>query len=64
VLFLLLTGINCLLFKFDNPWIDGISRSMVLAVAGAALLYGLKVSEEVNHTAGILFKKVKGMFGK
>jgi O-antigen/teichoic acid export membrane protein len=63
VVFLLLAGINSFLFKFDNPWIDGISRSVVLAVTGAVLLYAVKVSEEVNHTVGTLFRKVMG-FGK
>jgi O-antigen/teichoic acid export membrane protein len=61
VVFLLLAGINCFLFTFNNPWIDGISRSVVLAVSGAVLLYALKVSEEVNRTVGILFKKVRGL---
>ncbi|MDR3180986.1 MAG: oligosaccharide flippase family protein [Prevotellaceae bacterium] len=62
--FLLLIGINHLLFKFDNPLIDGIIRCVVLAVAGAALLYMLKVSDEVNDTVRALWKKVKGLFGK
>jgi O-antigen/teichoic acid export membrane protein len=62
--FLFLTGINYLLFKFDNPWIDGISRSMTLAVVGVALLYVFKVSEEVNNTARILLKRVRRWFGK
>jgi hypothetical protein len=64
VIFLLLTGINCFLFKFNNPWIDGISRSMTLAVAGAALLYVLKVSEEVNNTVRVLLKRIRRWFGK
>jgi O-antigen/teichoic acid export membrane protein len=63
-IFLFLIGINYFLFKFDNPWLDGISRSVALAVAGAVLLYLLKVSEEVNNTVRILLNKVRGLFGK
>jgi O-antigen/teichoic acid export membrane protein len=64
VVFLLLAGINYFLFKFDNPWIDGISRSVVLALVGATLLYVLKVSEEVNHTVRAALNKVRGKFRK
>ncbi|MDR0581537.1 MAG: polysaccharide biosynthesis C-terminal domain-containing protein [Prevotellaceae bacterium] len=64
VIFLLLTGINYFLFKFDNPWIDGISRSIVLAATGAVLLYVLKVSGEVNNTARALVNKVKHLLWK
>jgi O-antigen/teichoic acid export membrane protein len=64
VIFLLLTGINSFLFKFDNPWIDGISRSLVLVVAGAGLVYLLKVSGEVNHTVRVILNKIKSLFGK
>ncbi|MDR3184874.1 MAG: oligosaccharide flippase family protein [Prevotellaceae bacterium] len=62
--FLLLIGINCLLFKFNNPLIDGIIRCVVLATVGAGLLYVLKVSDEVNSTVRALWKKVKELFGK
>jgi O-antigen/teichoic acid export membrane protein len=61
---LLLIILNCFLFKFDNPWIDGINRSVVLALVGAALLYVLKVSEEVNNTARVVLNKVKNKFRK
>ena len=64
VVFLLLTGVNCVLFKFDNPWIDGISRSVILTLVGAVLLYALKVSEDVNNLMRAGLNKVKGLFGK
>jgi hypothetical protein len=59
VVFLLLAGVNYFLFKFDNPWIDGISRSVVLAVVGAALLYVLKVSDEVNSTVRAVWHRLR-----
>ncbi|MDR3350107.1 MAG: oligosaccharide flippase family protein [Prevotellaceae bacterium] len=58
-IFLLLAGINCFLFQFDNPWIDAICRSAVLATAGAILLYALKISEDVNSTVRLLLNKLK-----
>jgi O-antigen/teichoic acid export membrane protein len=64
MIFLLLTGLHYCLFKFDNPWLDGISRCVVLTAAGAALLYLFNVSEDVNNTARLLFKKVQRLFRK
>jgi O-antigen/teichoic acid export membrane protein len=62
VIFLLLAGINYVLFKFDNPWIDGISRSVVLTLVGAGLLYALKVSGDVNNLVCAGLNKVKRLF--
>jgi O-antigen/teichoic acid export membrane protein len=63
-IFLLLTGLNHFLFKFDNPWVDGIIRSVVLAIVGAALLRVLKVSDEVNHTVRVMVNKARRLFRK
>jgi O-antigen/teichoic acid export membrane protein len=64
LIFLFLTGLNYFLFKFDNPWTDGIIRSVALAIVGVALLHVLKVSDEVNHTVRVMVNKVRGLFRK
>jgi O-antigen/teichoic acid export membrane protein len=56
IIFLLLVGINYFLIKFDNPWTDGICRTIVLIVVGTVLIYGWKVSDEFNNTVRKLLK--------
>ncbi|GHV66077.1 hypothetical protein FACS1894199_08690 [Bacteroidia bacterium] len=58
LIFTLLIGINYLLYKFENPWLDGISRTVVIVAVGGGLLYVLKVSEELTNTVKVIFRKV------
>jgi O-antigen/teichoic acid export membrane protein len=58
VIFLLLTGVNSLLFTFDNPWVDGICRTLLLAATGMVLLYFFKVSPDVNNTIRAIIRRV------
>ncbi|MDL2252407.1 lipopolysaccharide biosynthesis protein [Odoribacter sp. OttesenSCG-928-J03] len=48
-IFALLLGINILMPKVLNPWMDGLYRTALTVVAGLGLLYGLKVSDDVNR---------------
>jgi O-antigen/teichoic acid export membrane protein len=54
-----MSGINSLLFEIDNPWFDGIFRTAIIAVTGAALLYFFKISKELNNIVLIIIKKIK-----
>lgn len=55
-LIVLLLGIDYLLPHVENPWIDGIYRSLVLVVTGGMLLYLFKVSKEINTIIARVFR--------
>ncbi len=47
-LFLLL-GINYLLPTLNNPWVDGIYRTLIMCFTAVLSTYYLRISEDVNH---------------
>jgi O-antigen/teichoic acid export membrane protein len=51
IIFMIMIGINYILPKWDNlnPWFDGIYRTAIIIVIGAALLYFFKISKDVNR---------------
>jgi O-antigen/teichoic acid export membrane protein len=59
MIFFTMTGINYLLFEIDNPWLDGICRTAIISVIGAALLYFFKVSSDLNNTILVIVRKLK-----
>lgn len=46
-LIMLLCGFNCFLPDFNNPWGDGIFRSVIVSVFGIVLFYTWNISEEI-----------------
>jgi O-antigen/teichoic acid export membrane protein len=60
IIFSVLTVMNYFLFTFENPWIDGIFRTTLTAVTGVALVYVLKVSDDVNRTAQVAIRRITG----
>lgn len=46
-LIMLLCGFNCFLPDFNNPWGDGIFRSIIVSVLGIVLFYTWNISEEI-----------------
>jgi O-antigen/teichoic acid export membrane protein len=59
VIFLIITAVNYVLVKINNPWIDGIYRTTIIAIIGVALIYFSKVSAEVNNTMIIIIKNIR-----
>ncbi|MDR1681727.1 MAG: oligosaccharide flippase family protein [Prevotellaceae bacterium] len=59
LIFLLLIGLNAFWFTLANPWLDGFCRTLFLALAGAALLYIAKVSDDVQRTLKVIAVKLK-----
>jgi O-antigen/teichoic acid export membrane protein len=58
--FLIALGANHFLFTFNNPWVDGIHRTAIVATLGVALLYLFKVSDDLNSTTRTLLKRIFG----
>jgi O-antigen/teichoic acid export membrane protein len=48
VIFIIMIGINYFLPKPNNPWLDGILRTAIIIVIGAALVYFFKISNDLN----------------
>ncbi len=59
LLFALLIGINSSGFRLENPWVDGILRSVVTLLAGVLLIYYGRVSEEINRLIDRFLGKAK-----
>ena len=47
-----LLGINLIIYKFDNPIVDGIIRSLLILGIGGFAILKLKLSEDVNRLWG------------
>jgi O-antigen/teichoic acid export membrane protein len=50
--------VNSIWFKFMNPYIDGIIRSIFISVLFISIVLGLKISDDLNATVNFLFKKI------
>ncbi|MDR3246335.1 MAG: polysaccharide biosynthesis C-terminal domain-containing protein [Prevotellaceae bacterium] len=59
MILLVMTGINSFLGEIDNPWLDGIFRTSIIALIGTALLYFFKISKDLNNIVLIIIKKIK-----
>ena len=56
----LLFGLDALLPVLDNCWLDCAYRTAVVGLAGCALIYFGKVSEDVNGLLDAMVEKVRG----
>ncbi|MDR0667710.1 MAG: oligosaccharide flippase family protein [Prevotellaceae bacterium] len=59
LIFLLLIGINYFLFDFANPWVDGLCRTLLLALCSAVLLYVLNVSDDLRRTVKAIANRLR-----
>ncbi|MDR0982479.1 MAG: lipopolysaccharide biosynthesis protein [Culturomica sp.] len=50
--------INSSDLAFENPWIDGITRSLITALIAIAMVYFMKVSQEVNMLIKSVARKI------
>jgi O-antigen/teichoic acid export membrane protein len=54
-----LLGINLFIYKFSNPYIDGIVRSVGISILFLVTVMGLKISEDLNNTIFLVFAKIR-----
>ena len=60
LLLILLYGVNCLLPQVDNPWFDGIYRTLIICLMGGIAVYLSRLSEEITNLVNQVLKiKVK-----
>ncbi|MDR3366920.1 MAG: lipopolysaccharide biosynthesis protein [Prevotellaceae bacterium] len=59
-IFLVVAGVNHFLASFGNPWVDAIYRTAIASSVSVALLYFLKVSDELNSTVRTILKRIFG----
>lgn len=60
LLLILLYGVNCLLPQVDNPWFDGIYRTLIICLMGGIAVYFSWLSEEITNLVNQVLKiKVK-----
>ena len=52
-----LFGLNALLPRLEDPWMDSLYRTAVLVIAGGATLYRLHLSEEIDMLARKFFQR-------
>ncbi|GHT66055.1 hypothetical protein FACS189452_01280 [Bacteroidia bacterium] len=52
-------GVNLLLAKLANPWMDGLYRTMITIAVCTVLLYLFNVSEDVNNTILVILRRVR-----
>lgn len=55
---LLLLGLNLFLPEIDNPWIDGVYRTLAIGGFGIGCVYLMRISEEVNEIIRKVFRIV------
>lgn len=55
---LVLFGINFILPDINNPWLDTLYRSAILALIALPAVYFLKISPEVNNIVLMVFQKI------
>jgi O-antigen/teichoic acid export membrane protein len=58
---LVLLAMNMLPYKFDNPIVDGVVRSLITLSLGGFAVLKLKLSEDVNRLWGMFVEKVKSL---
>ncbi|MDR2813368.1 MAG: oligosaccharide flippase family protein [Prevotellaceae bacterium] len=60
IIFFIVAGVNHFVASLDNPWVDGVRRTAIASALSVALLYFLKVSDDLNSVVRIIFKRIFG----
>jgi O-antigen/teichoic acid export membrane protein len=59
-IFFIVAGVNHCLARFDNPWLDGLQRTAIASALSVALIYFLKVSDDLNSAIRIVVGRIFG----
>ncbi|MDR0710856.1 MAG: lipopolysaccharide biosynthesis protein [Prevotellaceae bacterium] len=59
-IFFIVATVNHFLARYSNPWVDGVYRTAIVSSISVALLYFLKVSDDVNSAVRFVLKSIFG----